>query len=275
MPRARFPWPLSEDAGHGLRRLRLLPPAPEGAGFGSRGCDRLRSRPGTGVSAAAVPAHGADRNQCRSEPCIHRRRPKSPPLPSAGPADRGRWVRCPATGMPPLIISIRGWMTPWKTLPKRRLRDRARGLGPIPLRPMLGVRGRFRIRPAFSRRVQPPPVAPRSNQRAFETDPDALPKVRARPVRPKAFRVRCRFRRSFCGPAPKARKQWDASFPDLRIKRFPTAARRRLPGPVRPEGLATASAVAEAAVSVSFPEGSEGVVRHAVAGTPVRAPEGT
>lgn len=81
---------------------------------------------------------------------------------------------------------------------------------------MLGVRGRFRIRPAFPRRVQPPPVAPRSNRRAFETDPGALPKVRARPDRPRAFRVRCRFGRSLCGTAPKARKQWDASFPDLR-----------------------------------------------------------
>jgi len=80
-----------------------------------------------------------------------------------------------------------------------------------------GVRGRFCIRPAFPRRVQPPPVAPRSNRRAFEADPDALPKVRARPDRPKAFRVRCRFRRSLCGTAPKARRQWDAPFPDLRI----------------------------------------------------------
>jgi hypothetical protein len=108
----------------------------------------------------------------------------------------------------------------------------------------------------------------------FETDLDPRPKVRAMPDRPRAFRVRCRFRRSFCDRAPNTRRRWDASFPDLRMKRFPTSTRRWLPEPVRPEGLAAASAVAEAAVSVSFPEGSEGV-RQAVARSPGPIPERT
>jgi len=115
--------------------------------------------------------YGADRNQCRNEPCIHRRRPGSPPLPSAGPADRGRRVRCPATGMPPLIISIRGWMTPWKALPKRRLRDLARGLGPIPLRPMFWRPGT---------RPHPPGLPPKGPAAARR--PEKRPaRVRGRP----------------------------------------------------------------------------------------------
>jgi hypothetical protein len=207
--RARSPVPLSEDAGAFLRGLRSdLPLSEDASRFGRRRglagpCPKTRA-----FLAAVTHRFAPDRSRDRrtshaSTGCGRSRFPALRPHCGPGSAD---WV--PDAGMRPLIITVRGRMTPTARAPKRfRRGPRPRVRSATMCCLLRIVRGQCISGSAAVRGPLPPLAAPRSSLGALRDRPDARPGTHAWlgrpetsltvPVRPRP--VRCR---SLCPKAP-------------------------------------------------------------------------
>jgi hypothetical protein len=220
--RARFPVLLSEDARAFLRSLRSCLPLSEDAGrFGRRRgladpCPKTRAFLAAGTHRFA-PDRSRDRRTSHTSTGDDRSRLLAL-RPHCGP---GSADRVPDAGMRPLIISVRGRMTPSEETPKRfrrRPRPRVRSdttATAVALSEDAAASARLRS----GDRCRPWPPREAAWMR-YETD---LARVRGRVLGWFVRRRTVRFRsdRGRSGPAPFARRLGDASLADLRMRTRP------------------------------------------------------
>jgi hypothetical protein len=220
--RARSPVLLSEDAGTFLRRLRSGLPLSEDAGRFGRRCGLADRCPKTLTFLAAgtrrlAPDRSRDRRTSHTSTGCGRSRLLVLRL-HCGP---GSADRVPDAGMRPLIISVRGRITPSMETPKRLRREpRPRAWSDTTATAaVLSEDAATAVRLRSGDRCRPWPPREAAWVR-YETDLADLRRgllgwvVRGRPVRFRSGRGRS-------GPAPFARRLGDASLADLRVRTRP------------------------------------------------------